>query len=63
MEFDPYIDELMRICDGLIQDLIDEGGESIVGIVYFVREKAIRPYDDLDDLAASIAFSKLPFID
>jgi hypothetical protein len=67
MEPDPdineFIDELMRVCEGLIQDLIDEGREDIVCNVYFVREKTICPYDDVDDLAASIAFSKLPSID
>lgn len=67
MEPDPDIDELinelMRVCEGLLQDLIDEGREDIVCNVYFYREKTIRPYDDVDDLAASIAFSKLPSID
>jgi hypothetical protein len=47
----------------LIQYLTDEECEQMACILYFVRQKTVRPYDEVDDLAASIAFSKLPSID
>jgi hypothetical protein len=53
------LEEFLRICDGLIQYLTDEECEEMACIVYFVRQKTVRPYDDLDNLAASLAFSTL----
>jgi len=59
----PEIEEFMRVCHVLIQYLTDEECEQMACILYFVRQKTVRPYDEVDDLAASIAFSKLPSID
>lgn len=53
----------MRVCHVLIQYLTDEECEQTACILYFVRQKTVRPYDEVDDLAASMAFSKLPSID
>jgi len=53
----------MRVCHVLIQYLTDEECGQMACILYFVRQKTVRPYDELDDLAASMAFSKLPSID
>jgi hypothetical protein len=64
---EPYMrkdmEEFLRVCDCLIQYLTNEECEEISCILYFVRQKTVRSYDELDDLAASIAFSKLPSID
>jgi len=58
------IEEFMRVCDRLIKHyLTDEEYEEIVLIEFVVRKKTVRPYDELDDLAASIAFSELSSID
>jgi hypothetical protein len=57
------IDEFMRVCDSLLQYLNDEEAEEIVCVIYLVSKKTVRPYDELDDLAASLAFSKLPSTD
>ena len=59
----PEIEEFMRVCHVLIQYLADEECEQMACILYFVRQKTLRPYDEVDDLAVSIAFSKLPSID
>ena len=59
MELDPDMDELIRVCDGLMQYLNDDEGEELVCFIYIVRQKTVRLYDDLDDFAASIAISKL----
>ena len=59
----PEIEEFMRVCDVLIQYLTDEDGEPMVYILYFVRAKTVRPYEEVDDLAASMAFSKLSSFD
>jgi hypothetical protein len=59
MELDPDMDELMRVCDGLMQYLNEDEGEERVCFVYLVRQKTIRFYGDLDDFAASVAISKL----
>jgi hypothetical protein len=56
----PDIEEFLRVCNGLLQYLTDEECEEMACIVYFVRQKTLRPYDDLDNLAASLAFSTLP---
>ncbi|MEO7863166.1 MAG: hypothetical protein ABIU05_22560 [Nitrospirales bacterium] len=47
---DPDIREIIRALDGLIEAQI-------------IRQRPVRPYDEVDDLAASIAFSKLPSTD
>ena len=59
----PESEEFMRLCHVLIQYLTDEECEQMACILYLVRQKNVRPYDEVDDLAASIAFSKLPPID
>ena len=59
MELDPDMDELMRVCDGLMQYLNEDEGEERVCFVYLVRQKTIRCSEDLDDFAASVAISKL----
>ena len=59
MEFDPDMDELMRICDRWMQHLNEDEGEELVCFVYILRQKTMRSYDDVDDFAASIAMSKL----
>ena len=53
------MDELMRVCDGLMQYLLEDEEEEWVCFVYLIRQKTIRFYDDLDDFAASVAISKL----
>jgi hypothetical protein len=57
------IEEFIRACHVLIQYLTGEEREQMACILYFVRQKTVRPYDELDNLASSIAFSKLPSID
>lgn len=59
----PEIEEFMRVCHVLLQYLTDEDGEQMACILYFVRQKTVRLNEEVDDLAASIAFSKLPSID
>ena len=60
---DPDLKEFLRVCDRLIQYLTDEECEEIACVMYVVRQKTVRPYGELDDLAASLAFAKLPSID
>ena len=60
MDHDSDFEELLRTLDGLIQAQNDKVGEDMTIIVSFVRQKPIRPYAELDDLAASLAFSTLP---
>jgi hypothetical protein len=57
------IEEFMRVCDLLIKHMTDEECEEIVCILYFVRQKTAPLYGELDELAASVAFAKLPSID
>lgn len=62
----PEHEEFMRVCDALIQYLTDEECEEMACIIYVVRQKTVRLfrlYGELDDLAASLAFAKLPHID
>ena len=63
MELDPDIEELLRVCDSLMQYLNQDEGEELVCVVYFVRQKTGRLYHELDDFAASVAISKLSSID
>jgi hypothetical protein len=60
---DPDLKEFLRVCDRLIQYLTDEECEEIACVIYVVRQKTVRLYGELDDLAASLAFAKLPSID
>jgi hypothetical protein len=61
------IEEFVRVCERLIEMALENGGltdgecEEIVCIVYVVGqvERSVRPYGDLDELAAAIAVSKL----
>lgn len=59
----PEIEEFMHVCDALIQYLTDEECKQMACILYFVRQKTVRPCAEVDDMAASLAFSKLPSID
>ncbi len=63
MDHDPEFEELLRALDGLLRAQIDKVGEDTAIIVSFVRKKTVRPYGELDDLAASLAFSTLPSTD
>jgi hypothetical protein len=63
MELDPDMDELLRVCDGLMQYLSPDESEELVCFVYVVRHKTGHLYDELDDFAASVAISKLSSID
>ena len=55
--------EFLYICDRLIQYLTDEEYEEIACIMFVVRQGTVLPYDELDDLSASLAFAKLSSID
>ena len=57
------IEEFMRVCDLLIKHLTDEECEEIVCILYLCQQKTAPLYGELDELAASVAFAKLPSID
>lgn len=61
MEPDRFdIDEFIHVCDSLLQFLNDDEAEEMVCVIYLVsQKKPVRLYDDLDDLAASLAFSKI----
>lgn len=63
MESNPDMDELRRIWDDLMQYLDEDEGEELVCLVYIVRPKTVRLYDELDDLAASMAISELSSMD
>ena len=62
------LEEFRRVCNQLIDytrqhgGLTDEELEGIACIVHFAQqvEMTARFYDDLDTLAASLAFSRLP---
>jgi hypothetical protein len=60
---EPYIqpedEKFMRMRDALRQCLTNEEWEEIGCIVCFSRTKPVPPYNDVDDLDASIAFSRL----
>jgi len=59
----PELEEFMRVCDALIQYLTDEECEEIACIIFVVRQKPVRPYSELDDLSASLAFANLSSLD
>jgi len=50
----PEIEEILRICNRLA----DEGGIELTYIIF-----PVHPYEELDDLSASLAFAKLPSLD
>ena len=50
MEHDPDIEALTNALDGLIK-------------AQFVRQRPLRLYDEVDELAASFALSKIPTLD
>lgn len=60
----PDLEEFMRACRASMRHLSEDEFEEIACIVYFfVRQQTIRPYGDVDDLAASLAFSTFPSAD
>ncbi|MEO7861693.1 MAG: hypothetical protein ABIU05_14905 [Nitrospirales bacterium] len=66
MNDDLDIEAVLHALDGLLQSRnaeIDKMREDIAIIVSLARQKPIRPYGELDDLAASLAFSTLPSTD
>jgi hypothetical protein len=60
---DPAQIDLIRALEKLIKDLSVEEDEEIMCILEFVRQEAVCPYGDSDDVTASIALSKLPSTD
>jgi len=60
---DPFLrsdmKELLHILDWLTQYFTDEECEDIARIMFVVQQRAVVPYEDLDDLSASLAFAKL----
>jgi hypothetical protein len=55
--------EFLQICDRLTQYLTDEECEDIACIMFVVRQRTVLPYDELDNVSASLAFAKLSSID
>jgi hypothetical protein len=55
--------EFLQICDRLTQYLTDEECEDIACIMFVVRQRTVLPYDEVDDVSASLAFAKLSSID
>jgi hypothetical protein len=51
--------EFLHICLRLSPYLTDEECEELACLMYVVRQRTVLPYDELDDLAASLAFAKL----
>ena len=51
--------EFLHICLRLSPYLTDEECEELACLMYVVRQRAVLSYDELDDLAASLAFAKL----
>ncbi|MEO7859954.1 MAG: hypothetical protein ABIU05_05840 [Nitrospirales bacterium] len=60
MDHDPDFEELIRVCDGLTNAQIVKVDEDTAIIVLFFRQKRTHPYGEVDNLAASLAFSTLP---
>ena len=60
---DPFLrvdmKEFLQILDRLTHYLTDEECEDIACIMFVVQQRALLPYEDLDDLSASLAFAKL----
>ena len=55
--------EFLQICDRLTQYLTDEECEDIACMMFVVRQRTVLPYDEVDDVSASLAFAKLSAID
>jgi predicted house-cleaning noncanonical NTP pyrophosphatase (MazG superfamily) len=55
--------EFLHICERLTQYLTDEECEELACIMYVVRQRTVLPYDELDNVSASLAFAKLSSID
>jgi hypothetical protein len=51
--------EFLDMCHRLTQYLTDEEREDIACIMFVVRQGTVLPYDDFDDVSASLAFAKL----
>ncbi len=57
----PDLEEFIRACRASMRQLSEDEFEEIACIVYFfVRQQTIHPYGDVDDQAASLAFSTFP---
>ena len=54
--------EFLHILDRLTQYSTDEECEEIACIIFVVQQRAVLPYEELDDLSASLAFAKLSSI-
>ena len=62
MNYEPDFKELIRALNDLIQAQIDREGGNIMRS--FVQQKPVRLYyNELDDLAASMAIAHLPSLD
>ena len=48
-----------QILDRLTHYFTDEECEDIASIMFVVQQRALLPYEDLDDVSASLAFAKL----
>jgi hypothetical protein len=55
--------EFLDLCDRLTQYLSDQECEEIACIVFVALQRTVLPYDDLDDVSASLAFAKLSSAD
>jgi hypothetical protein len=55
--------ELLHLCDRLTQYVTEEECEDIACIVFVALQRTVIPYDDLDDVSASLAFAKLSSAD
>jgi hypothetical protein len=51
--------EFLQILDRLTHYLTDEECEDIACIMFIAQQRTLLPYGDLDDLSASLAFTKL----
>ena len=49
--------EFLRICLRLTPYLTDEECEELECLMYVVRQRTVLPYDEVDDVSASLAFA------
>jgi hypothetical protein len=54
--------EFLHILDRLTQYFTDGECEEVACIIFVVQQRAVLPYEELDDLSASLAFAKLSSI-
>ena len=54
--------EFLRICLRLTPYLTDEECEELSFLMSVVLQRAVLPYDELDDVSASLEFAKLSSI-